>query len=524
MSESTWFNAARTGDCRFLLQHKSSLAKSTEIAFPNNTALMIAAQTNQAAAAKLLIQLERGMTNKQGFSALHFAAMADNAQLAKFLAPFEGALRTKAHYKNIPPNASVSQVAALCGSSDVLKVMASADFVFLQHPWDHNVPCSQDELGCTRLHYFAVKGDFSTFSDPECAFLTKLDNQNQTALMIAAMAGNVGAVRALAASEGGIQGGKLQNSALMLAVEEQKIEAAALLKDREATLQNAMGLTALMLAAKGGSTEIVNLLRDSEAKMQTTKQFSNFAPGTTALMFAFYYNNQTCIEALLEAEKDIKNDNGQRFDQIGRLGNAVVMHRMTQRQSYQEGEFSFKTTAQGAQNSFNPETFQQEIEHEIPANMLVLEQDSGNLTQLFQLQETLNDAKTQMAVLKAQSSHNDAEIVELQEFLKMRQCAFCEDKNEVLKGQMDQIREMKKEHTALQREVEFVRNGNLNLSNLNRNQGILDIKISQIQDILLARNSASGQGAAQRQPTGQFGAISEPFTEVAEERLEAEGA
>eukprot|EP00702_Spironucleus_salmonicida_P002208 EST43499.1 Hypothetical protein SS50377_16531 [Spironucleus salmonicida] len=150
---------------------------------------------------------------------------------------------------------------------------------------------------------------------------------------------------------------------------------------------------------------------------------------------------------------------------------------------------------------------------------------------VFSLQETLNEAKAKMQQMRAQVEFSDKELNDLKNYLKLQTCPSCAQKVDQIQLNAGEIEQLERENSALKTELENARNAAEALRVKGHENSALDFKLTQIQNIINARKrkdeaqrAASGQGAAQRQQTDQFGAISEPFTEVAEERLEAEGA
>ncbi|TNJ27377.1 Ankyrin repeat protein 3 [Giardia muris] len=81
------------------------------------------------------------------------------------------------------------------------------------------------------------------------------------------------------------------------------------LLEKEIGMQDNWGGTALMWAASDGYTDCVRLLL-SEAGKQTTKEWYDFSPGTTALMMAAYYNRPEVVQLLLPYEQGMKDSKG----------------------------------------------------------------------------------------------------------------------------------------------------------------------------------------------------------------------
>ncbi|TNJ27655.1 Ankyrin repeat protein 3 [Giardia muris] len=125
-------------------------------------------------------------------------------------------------------------------------------------------------------------------------------------LILAAAQGNVEGVRANLHEIG--KQGENGWTALMYAARGGYTNCIPLLK-REAGIQDNYGWTALMWPAYYGKTDCVRLLL-SEAGKQTTKEYNDFPPGTTALMMAAHYNYPKIVELLLPYEQGLKDSKG----------------------------------------------------------------------------------------------------------------------------------------------------------------------------------------------------------------------
>ena len=137
--------------------------------------------------------------------------------------------------------------------------------------------------------------------------LDPTDKDGVTALMRAAVRGDVDAVRALIPLQKGRKADYLEiegwliygGTALMMAAVCGHTEAVRLLVEHERDLKDGIGRTALIFAAKSGHAECVALLLEKEAGMQDRQ-------GWTALMWAVYNNKLECAKLLLERERNMK--------------------------------------------------------------------------------------------------------------------------------------------------------------------------------------------------------------------------
>eukprot|EP00702_Spironucleus_salmonicida_P005801 EST47092.1 Ankyrin repeat-containing protein [Spironucleus salmonicida] len=488
MSNATsWFTAARTGDCRYILQHKQAFAKTVDSTFPHSSALILAAQSSQTPAAKLLLPSERGMQNKHGWSALHFAAYQNNQILAKLLAPFENNLKTSSQFKNIPPGASAAQVAAISGNNEILSIFGQ-EFEYLNLPFDLSLSAERDNLGRTKLHYYAVKGQLNNFQDENSAFIKVVDNQQKTALMIAAESGNISVVQALINYESGIQGGIQGNTALMIAIENKKNALVQILAEKEAKIQNQVGLTAMMLAAKDGNLDAVKLLVDQEKRIQTSQQFNQFPAGTTALMLAEFYGRNEVVVFLKDHEQDLVNSKNQTYKQIEKLSSSNVRQYSPRRNFNYEVAPSNVLPAQQSnlinqlQNSNGPKDNQLEITREV---LRSISTQNDNSEVILTIQEKLGQTKEQMATMEARLQFKEKEISELKQFVHMKPCESCKDKQDIIREKTSEIEVLKKDLKEVEQELRHSKERIMELSVLADKQQRLELQLQQIYDSLI---------------------------------------
>lgn len=112
---------------------------------------------------------------------------------------------------------------------------------------------------------------------------------------------------------------------MMLAANQNRIECVETLLRFETKICSSAGLTALMIASKKGNVEIVKLLINEESRMQTTEDHFGFVAGSTALMMAKYYGRDEVVALLVPTEGDLKNRNGQTYEEIQHLDYQSIM-------------------------------------------------------------------------------------------------------------------------------------------------------------------------------------------------------
>ena len=152
-----------------------------------------------------------------------------------------------------------------------------------------------DEDGVTALIRAAVRGDVNAVRAliplqkgkkmARDTYINGLRISSGTALMIAATCGHTEVVGLLVEHEGGMQDDAWW-TALMFAAKSGHADCVKLLVEKEAGMQDKDGRTALMLAAINGHTECVKLLLERERDMRTTRKWFGYLPGTTALDIA----------------------------------------------------------------------------------------------------------------------------------------------------------------------------------------------------------------------------------------------
>ncbi|KAH0570434.1 Ankyrin repeat-containing protein [Spironucleus salmonicida] len=331
MTLNQWFQAAKSGDCAFLLQNKQSHQTKQDQQFPKSTALIYAVENNQSAAAKLLIASERGKQNFYGWTALHTAIFNSNVQLTKLLSPYEKSIQTKSSWKSVPSNTSPLQLAMQLRNDQLVEILSEEHNGYIlafQGNFSINGP---DSIGRTSLHYLALANTFnlseSQFQEMYNQLGKQFDNLGKTALMLASEANNQEFFRyaniiscefqiQINSRENDLQRG---NTAMMLAAELGNLDVVQLLRESEIRLTNFQGVSALMLAAKKGHVQIVRELMQYEKGFQTTIQSQQIPKGTTALMFAFSNQHHECVQVLIPYEQEIQNSFGQNYREVEKL-------------------------------------------------------------------------------------------------------------------------------------------------------------------------------------------------------------
>ncbi|CAL6050604.1 Ankyrin_repeat-containing protein [Hexamita inflata] len=324
-----WFTAAKKGDAKFIIQNKAQIQCEgviQDVYFPNNTALIYAALNNQMQCASVLLTLDRGRQNRVGWTALHAAAFAGHTKIVNLLKPFEQNMTTTETYKEIPGQATALQIAIQTGCDGYELLLEEQKVARLSQQHLNAYNCIEqnytlvesDSLGRTPLHYLALSNKFSqqVYLSLSKLYQNKKDVLQKSALMLAAERNNVKFIQAAIQNESELHiQTNMGLTALMLAAQSNRTEAVQLLKKYEMKIQSVHGLTALMLAAKNGNIQSVNELLE-ESKCQTTHEVGKLCSGSTALMFAKYFEQSEVVKILDRTERDIPNVLGQKFDQI----------------------------------------------------------------------------------------------------------------------------------------------------------------------------------------------------------------
>ncbi|TNJ27020.1 Ankyrin repeat protein 1 [Giardia muris] len=228
---------------------------------PRTTALMIAAHENYPEVVELLLPYEQGLKDSNGRMAKWYAynsSWGEGITRVRKLLENEGTER-------IPP--------PLNGLLLFLKSAMMGDVDGVRKHLDH--AGYQDSTGKTALIHAVCLGQANCIPLLEKEFGLQ-DNDSYTALMHAAKRGHSECIPLL---------------------------------EGEVGMQDDDGRTALMWAAYNGHTDCVRLLL-SEAGKQTTEEWDDFPPGTTALMMAAHYNDPEIVELLLPYEQGLKDSEG----------------------------------------------------------------------------------------------------------------------------------------------------------------------------------------------------------------------
>lgn len=197
----------------------------------------------------------RGLQDKDGNSAIHYAARANRLDAVKYLAPMELMIQNRRGQTPL-------DVAQEAGSKDVAAFLRSAmnETSPVRMQFDSPLWFSAAEKGDIPVLHENL-GRFKGYKAPEGHW------KGYTALMIAAVTGNMAAAQLLAVAEAGIRGldGK---TALMLACEANRPEIATLLIPLEAGLMDNYGWFALLYAIDGACISVIPSLYPTEGKMR----------------------------------------------------------------------------------------------------------------------------------------------------------------------------------------------------------------------------------------------------------------
>ena len=130
-SLNKWFEAAKFGNIRYIVQHKALAMKGGAVLqdqiYPNNTALMYAAANNKKQCASILLATERSRQNKAGWSAMHWASYNNNIELVKLLKNFEAGLASTELYNEIPAQSTALQIAMQHGNTEIFNVLVTEE-------------------------------------------------------------------------------------------------------------------------------------------------------------------------------------------------------------------------------------------------------------------------------------------------------------------------------------------------------------------------------------------------------------
>lgn len=286
------------------------------------TALMHASCSNNIDAVKDLIPLEAGMIDIQGQAALHYAAQRGHLEIAKLLLPKEGSIvdtngMTPLMLAAISKHSSVvsallERQACACDKSQTTALMHAAqrgylDITRILLPYETTMYNIAGETALMMAARFGFDSIVDLLLNSEAG---NQNNEGMTALMFAAMHGHARIVSRIASSGMEL---RLTNyngkTALMLAAENNQIEAASLLAKYEAALRTYDDTTALMIAATLGYPNVVRVLAFAEAGFRDLE-------GRTALMYAAQNNHVDCVKVLLNCPREINKLTEDRFNAL----------------------------------------------------------------------------------------------------------------------------------------------------------------------------------------------------------------
>lgn len=245
------------------LDHLKSLVDSHQLRLThrNLTALMIAVIVGDLQAVKLLLPIESGFRDLDGFAAINYAIKFNNQDAYTLLAPLE----------------TIS-----------------------------------DDSGNTPLHELAYHNRYQQMGLFH-RFLGKLNYQSMSALMLAARCNNVESVQYLVKYEAGMRmqsrafyGLSFENAtAMMIAAYYGYKDVVQILLPYEACYRDTHSFkTALMAAAMGGHPHVVHCLLKEEGGMANKS-------GYTALMLAAIHNKPECAAVLATKEAGMRSNNGE---------------------------------------------------------------------------------------------------------------------------------------------------------------------------------------------------------------------
>lgn len=292
---------------RLLCQYEGGMELSSPYS-SGKTALMFASEHGHVEAVKHLFNMEKGRSMKDGTTALMLAAAAGQDKVLKFLTD-EARMQDKR-------GRTALILAAQLGSIACTRMLVT---------WEAK---ARDQYGNTALMHAARNGHTEIASLITSYEAGATNNNGYSALMIASESGDRSTCQLLA-SEIGISGytslmffattravlknfdacksqiGKCATNgvtALMLAAINNNVGAIPYLI-AEAGAQDWEGNTALMYACKSGFDSIVEELAKYEIGFKNKD-------GMTALMLAAYYGNHDCLKLVLAKERYIPDDDG----------------------------------------------------------------------------------------------------------------------------------------------------------------------------------------------------------------------
>ena len=273
------------------------------------TALMHAAQQGHVGPVRLLVKKEKGLQDRNGWTALMHAAHSNHSEVVEILAPYE-------HRKRSKNNHTALMIAAEEGHTEAASLLVPYEkdridsegktALVIAAEAGHGTVVEAieptDENGVTALMRAVDRGDMAT-AKALVALQRGRVAHGETALMQAAVHGDVDGIKLLLPHEGGIRN-RHGATALMKAAYKGYLEAVKLLIKKESGMKDNRNRTALMKAAARNHLEIATMLIEYEACMRDTS-------GVTALMKAASNGHLEVVELLIKYEAGKNDDSGE---------------------------------------------------------------------------------------------------------------------------------------------------------------------------------------------------------------------
>ncbi|TNJ26256.1 Kinase, NEK [Giardia muris] len=265
------------------------------------SALMLAAKFNHASVCEVLLTREKGMRNRNEWTALMVAAQADSVDAAAVLLKDEAGMLLLTGEMTTFKTAMM--VAAEYGRLGVVQLLL---------PFEAG---KQTSDGHSALMFAATNGheqvtELLARSEAKLQLSLKSAAPGSTAMHLAAELGHASCLRPLLSFASGVAVKRNDGiTALMLAASRNHVECVRLLKARQMRLQSNAGMTALMLAASRGHADCVRELIDEEFGLTNNDGF-------TALALAAKAGHSEAVRLLLPREGDIPPPDGTRLADV----------------------------------------------------------------------------------------------------------------------------------------------------------------------------------------------------------------
>lgn len=122
---SKWFESARTGDIKYIVENCKSFQGTTELEFPYHTAISIAALEGHISIVKYLFPYEKDVLPGSGWTPLMSAALSGHAAIASYLISFYSGKTLLSQVFSYPAGTSAIIIAASTGSLDTVGLLAA---------------------------------------------------------------------------------------------------------------------------------------------------------------------------------------------------------------------------------------------------------------------------------------------------------------------------------------------------------------------------------------------------------------